>query len=104
MKLYIRFLSLHVFDPKLDHPDANVINCIYKRVHLNPRGWKHGKHSCAHQIRSTLFCSSLKLYLRFLSLHVFDPKLDHTDANVINSINNRVNLNPRGWKHDQSHL
>ena len=73
--------------------------CINKWVNLNPRGRKNVKHSCKHQIRITLFCSSLKLYLRFLCLHVFDPKLDHPDANVINSINNRVNLNSRGWKY-----
>ena len=44
----IQFLSLHVFDTKLDHPDANVINCIYERVNLNPRGRNHVKHSCEH--------------------------------------------------------
>ena len=42
--------------------------------------------------------------LRFLSLHVFDPKLDHPDANVINIINNRLSLNPSVWKNDQPHL
>ena len=35
----------------------------------------------------------------FSLFYVFDPKLDHPEANVINSINNRVNLNPSGCKH-----
>ena len=96
----IRFLSLQIFDPKLHHPDANVINCIHKLVHLN----QHVKYTCEHQITSPLFYSSLKLYIGFLSLHVFDPKLDHPDANIINTINNRVNLNRRGLKHDKPHL
>ena len=49
----LRFLSLHVFDPKLDHPDANVINCMNKKVHLIPKF----------------------VLLRFLFLHEFDPEL-----------------------------
>ena len=51
----IRFLSLNEFDQKLDHPDANVINCINERAHLNPRGRKDVKYICEYQIRSTLF-------------------------------------------------
>ena len=64
---------------------------------------KHVKHTCEHQIRSTLFCSSLKLYIGFLSLIVFDPKLDHPDVGVINCINNIINLNPSDRKHIYLH-
>ena len=72
----LQFLSLHVFDTKLDHPDANVINCINKRVHLNPRGWKQVKFICEYQIRCTLFMFFFKaVYTIYLPLHVFDPKL-----------------------------
>ena len=34
-------LFLTVFDPKLDHPDAGVINWIINIVHFNPRDRKH---------------------------------------------------------------
>ena len=42
--MYIRFLYLNEFDQTLDHPDANVINCINERVNLNPRGRKDVKY------------------------------------------------------------
>ena len=89
-------ISLKVFNPNLDHPDANVINCIYKRVHLNRRGRKHVKYICEYQIRSTsfIFFFEAVLTISFLSLNVFNPKLDHPDANVINCIYKRVHLNP----------
>ena len=103
--IYVLFWSCtyELFNPNLDHPAANVINCtcIYKRVHLNRRGRKHVKYICEYQIRSTsfMFFFETVLTISFLSLNVFNPKLDHPDANVINCIYKRVHLNPWGRKH-----
>ena len=59
--MYIRFLYLNEFDQTLDHPDANVINCINERVNLNPRGGgrtdatiTYYKYIFEYQLRSTL--------------------------------------------------
>ena len=56
-------LFLKVFDPKLDHSEANAIKGVFVKVKLRTTYWKHVKYTCEHQIRSTLFCSSLKLYI-----------------------------------------
>ena len=90
--MYLRFLSLNVFNPKLDHPDANVINCINK----SPRGRKHVKYICEYQIRSTSFIFFFEAVLTISFLKLFNPKLDHPDANVINCIYKRVHWNPWG--------
>ena len=82
---------MEVFDPKLDHFEANVIKGVFVKVNLPTTYRKHVKNT---------FCSSLKLYIGFLSLIVFDPKLDHADAGVINCIITIVNLYPS----DRIHL
>ena len=84
--------TLNVFDPKLDHPEDDVINCINTRVNLNRRGRKHDKPRS-----NTLFCADFyeDVQTVCLFLNVSDPKSDHCEANVLKSVNIDVSLLPQ---------
>ena len=86
-----------VFDLKLDHPKAIVINCVYTRVNLNPRNRKHYKQimSVGKQQQDLYqVVHTISLFLK-----VFDPKLDHSEANVIKGVFIKVNLRTTYRKH-----
>ena len=84
-----------VFDPILDHSEHNVIKSVNINVSFNATYRKHVKQTCEEQIRSTLLCKNFYEAVDTISLcfKVFDPKLDHSEHNVIKSVNIKFSLN-----------
>ena len=46
----------------------------------------------------------MKVYIRFFNLIAFNPKLNHLEAHVINSIKTEINLNPTHLKDVITHI
>ena len=81
----------HIFDPKLDHPHANVINSIKFK---------------SYGLQTSVSRKTAMFYFVRTSYHFFYfqgvyPKLDHPKTIVMNCVYTRINLYPSDRKHNK---
>ena len=93
--------TLKVLDPKLDGFEHNVFKKFNIQVNINMSYQKHVKPHIWSDKKNISFCSVVyeDVLMRFLSIEIFDTRLDHDENNVIKSVDIKVNINKSYGKH-----